>query len=143
MYVNDVVSKGKNGKVYHSVLLRESYRVGSKVVSRTLANLSSLSSIAIAGIKNALKADSKDSLEELVKNSDSLKLAQGESFGAVWVVHQISERIGISKALGVSQNATFALSQICSRLIRPGASILATIRFFIGFPSPWTGMTPG
>jgi hypothetical protein len=58
MYVTDVVSKGKNGKAYHSVLLRESVRIGKKVCSRTIANLSSLSSSAIAGIKNALQGKS-------------------------------------------------------------------------------------
>jgi len=131
MYVTEVVSKGKNGKVYHSVLLRESYRVADKVCSRTLANLSSLSATAIVGIKNALQGKSDASLEDLVKNSESLKLVQAESFGAIWIVHQIAERIGICKALGPSQNAIFALSQIYSRLIRPGVSILATIRFLM------------
>lgn len=131
MYITDVVSKGKNGKAYHSVLLRESVRIGKKVCSRTIANLSSLSSAAIAGIKNALQGKSETSLEGLAKNSDSLKLVQGESFGAIWAVHQIAERIGICKALGGSRNATLALSQIYSRLIRPGASILATVRFLM------------
>ncbi|MEK7643682.1 MAG: hypothetical protein AAB390_00035, partial [Patescibacteria group bacterium] len=129
--MTDVVSKGKNGKAYHSVLLRESIRIGKKVSTRTIANLSSLSSAAIAGIKSALQGKSEPSLEGLVKNSDSLKLVQGESFGAVWAVHQTAERIGICKALGGTQNATLALSHIYSRLIRPGASILATVRFLM------------
>jgi len=131
MYVTDVVSEGKNGKIYHSVLLRESFRVANKVCSRTIANLSSLSSSAVAGIKNALQGKSEATLEDLAKNSDALKLVQGESFGAVWVVHQIAERIGICKALGVSQNATLALAQIYSRLLRPGVSILGSIRFLM------------
>lgn len=131
MYVTDVASKGKNGKTYHSVLLRESYRIANKVYSRTIANLSSLSSTAITGIKNALLGKPEPSLEGLVKNSDSLKLVQGESFGAIWAIHQIAERIGICKALGSSQNATLALSQIYARIICPGASILASIRFLM------------
>ena len=37
MFIARVQSKGKNGKNYVSVLLRESKRIGDKVVSKTIA----------------------------------------------------------------------------------------------------------
>ena len=40
MYISRNTSKHKSGNVYHSILLRESYREGKKVKKRTLANLS-------------------------------------------------------------------------------------------------------
>ena len=42
MFVLRVRSKGKDGKTYLSVLLRESKRVGQKVISHTLAVLTHL-----------------------------------------------------------------------------------------------------
>ena len=42
MFIAEVVSKGKHGKSYTSILLRESYRVGSAVKSKTLAVLTHL-----------------------------------------------------------------------------------------------------
>ena len=102
--MTDVVSKEKNGKAYHSVLLRESVRIGKKVCSRTIANLSSLSSAAIAGIKNALQGKSEASLEGLVKTGRKSLLQRIRickyfsprtevsftSFGMVW--NRLSDR---------------------------------------------------
>ncbi len=42
MFIAEVVSKGKQGKAYTSILLRESFRVGSSVKSKTLAVLTHL-----------------------------------------------------------------------------------------------------
>ncbi|NMD19849.1 MAG: hypothetical protein GYA76_06185, partial [Verrucomicrobia bacterium] len=42
MFIAKVVSKGKHGKSYTSILLRESFRVGSSVKSKTLAVLTHL-----------------------------------------------------------------------------------------------------
>jgi hypothetical protein len=47
-----VENRSKQGKkIYHSVLLRESYREGGKVRKRTIANLSSCKPEEIAAIK--------------------------------------------------------------------------------------------
>lgn len=42
MYISRVHSKGKNGRQYVSVLLRQSKRSGKSVVSKTLAILTDL-----------------------------------------------------------------------------------------------------
>ena len=68
-----VENKSKQGKkIYHSVLLRESYRVGDKVRKRTVANLSSCKPEEIAAIKLALSH--KDNLSELGSLEESVDL---------------------------------------------------------------------
>jgi hypothetical protein len=97
MFIAEVVSKGKNGKSYTSILLRESYRVGSSVKTRTLAVLTRLPARILDAVRRAL-AQPADSLSKLVDVSEgSLRLRQAESFGAVWTVDQVARRLGISK----------------------------------------------
>ena len=47
--------KAASGKVYETILLRESYREGKKVKKRTIANLTNCSPDEIAAIELALK----------------------------------------------------------------------------------------
>jgi len=51
MYVMENKTVSKTGKIYRSVLLRESYREGRKVKNRTIANLARWSPEEIAAIK--------------------------------------------------------------------------------------------
>jgi hypothetical protein len=56
MYISINKSKHSSGKVYQSVLLRQSYREGKKVKKRTIANLSRCSENEINLIKTVLKS---------------------------------------------------------------------------------------
>ena len=47
--------KSASGKVYHSTLLRKSYREGGKVKKKTIANLSKYSEAEIELLQNFLK----------------------------------------------------------------------------------------
>lgn len=86
-------------KTYRSVLLRESYREGSKVRNRTIANLSRCTPQEITAIKLALKH--KEDIAFLFPDTiQSVQLQKGLSVGAVWAVYQIAEGLGIQKALG-------------------------------------------
>ena len=128
MFIAEVVSKGKPGKSYTSILLRESYRVGSAVKSKTLAVLTHLPVHVLEAVRRAV-AQPADSLAKLADVSDrSLRLRQGESFGALWTVDQIARQLGIRKALGVTQEAELSYWQVLARVLRPGASLLAMVR---------------
>jgi hypothetical protein len=128
MFIAKVLSKGKQGKSYTSVLLRESYRVGSAVKSRTLAVLTHLPSHVLEAVRRAI-AQPADSLSKVADASDgSLRLRQGESFGAVWAVDQVAQRLGIKKALGVTHEAQLSYWQVLARVLRPGTSLLAMVR---------------
>jgi hypothetical protein len=128
MFVAEVLSKGKQGKSYTSILLRESYRVGSKVKSKTLAVLTHLPAHVLAAVRRAI-AQPSDSLSALAKTSDgSLGLRAAESFAALWVVDQVALQLGIKNALGVTREAELAYWQVLARVLRPGTSLLAMVR---------------
>ena len=55
MFISRVHSKGKDGREYVSVLLRQSKRVGKKVVSKTLAILTDLPDWLLNVVENAVK----------------------------------------------------------------------------------------
>src|SRR5712691_2853205 len=105
MFIAEVVSKGKRGKSYTSLLLRESYRVGSAVKSKTLAVLTHLPAHVLQAVRLAI-AQPSDSLCGLAEASaGSLRLRTAESFGALWTVDQIARQLGLKKALGVTHEA--------------------------------------
>lgn len=128
MFIAEVVSKGKQGKSYTSILLRQSYRVGSAVKSKTLAVLTHLPSHVLEAVRRALGQPAAG-LAKLADASDgSLRLRQAESFGALWTVDQIAQQLGIKKALGVTREAELGYWQVLARLLRPGTSLLAMVR---------------
>jgi hypothetical protein len=128
MFIAEVTSKGKHGKSYTSILLRESFRVGSSVKSKTLAVLTHLPAHVLAAVRQAV-AQPVDSLPKLAAASaEALRFRQAESFGALWTVDQIAQQLGIKKALGVTQAAELGYWQVLARALRPGTSLLAMVR---------------
>jgi len=113
-----------NGKTYHRVLLRQSFRQNGKVKHRTIANLSACSQIELQAIELALKH--KHDLDSLRPSDPGpLHLRQGLSFGAVWALHQLAERIGLTYALGSERQGKLALWQVLARAIQPGSRLCA------------------
>ncbi len=112
-----------NKKIYHSTLLRESYRENGKVKKRTIANLSHCSKEEIAAIKLALKH--KESLANIDSIKESVTIKEGLSIGAVWCVYNTAKQLGIDKALGNSFEAKLALWQVIARVINQGSRLSA------------------
>ena len=128
MFIAEVRSKGKHGKSYTSILLRESFRVGAAVKSKTLAVLTHLPAPVLAAVRQAV-AQPADSLPKLAAASDgALRLRQAESFGALWTVDQLAQQLGIKKALGATWEAQLSYWQVLARVLRPGTSLLAMVR---------------
>jgi hypothetical protein len=128
MFITEVVSKGNQGKSYTSILLRQSYRVGSAVKSKTLAVLTRLPAHVLEAVRRAV-AQPAGSLSQLAGASGhSLQLRQGESLGALWTVDQIARQLGIQKALGVTHEAELSYWQVLGRVLRPGTSLLGMVR---------------
>jgi transposase len=114
--------KAKSGKVYETVLLRESYREGNKVKKRTVANLTNCSKQEIAAIELALRH--KGNLADLgLQNSPTIK--EGLSIGGVWVVYEMAQRLGIINALGNDRQGQLALWQIIARVLEQGSRLSA------------------
>ncbi|MCX5671436.1 MAG: IS1634 family transposase [Planctomycetota bacterium] len=126
MYV-DHVRHSVNERVYEQVLLRESYRerggARSQVKHRTLLNLTRCDRSEVAAIEWALKH--KHALPGVLTGAalDGLKLVQGPSVGAVWLLYQVAERIGLVKALGSSPEGLRTLWQVFARCIDQGSRL--------------------
>jgi hypothetical protein len=113
-----------NGKTYHRVLLRQSYRQDGKVKHRTIANLSACSDEELKAIELAFKH--KKDLQALRPSpSGPLDLRQGLSFGAVWVLRSLAQRTGIIAALGSDRQGSLALWQVIARAIDQGSRLSA------------------
>jgi hypothetical protein len=131
MFITEVVSKGKGGKTYTSILLRQSVRVGSKVKSKTLAVLTHLPAHVVEAVRRALAQPgaTNSGLDKLAEASaGALRLRQGPSLGALWVVDQVARRLGIKQALGNGHQASLGYWQVLARLLRPGTSLLGMVR---------------
>lgn len=126
MHIDTTISRRGN-KLYTRHLLRTSFRKDGKVKHKTIANLSSCSDAEIAAMKLALKH--KASLGSLVSLAD-LNATLGKSFGAVYVLNALAERLGFVKALGSNLQAKLALFQVIVRVAEQG-SRLSAVRFAI------------
>jgi hypothetical protein len=113
-----------NGKTYHRVLLRQSYRQDGKVKHRTIANLCACSDQEIKAIELAFKH--KKNLASLQPSAPQpLHLRQGLCFGAVWVLHQLAARTGLTAALGSDRQGSLALWQVIARALDQGSRLSA------------------
>ena len=102
MYVARVKSRGKNGKSFVSILLRQSTRVGQKVKTKTIAVLTHMPKHVIASVEKAIKEPGADSLEHIKENEDSsLTLRNGLSFGAIWTVYEVAKQLAIPQAMPI------------------------------------------
>ncbi len=124
MHIDVSTRKGPT-RNYKRVLLRTSYRDKGKVKHRTIANLSGCSDDEIEAIRLALKH--KKNLPAIWSEHDQAvkKFKYGLSFGAVYTLFQVANRLNISSSLGSDQTAKLALWQIIARLIGQGSRLSA------------------
>lgn len=123
MYIDDY-STVINGKKYKRALLRESYREGEKVNKRTIASLAHASDSQIDAIKLALK--NSDDIVALKNARAGTFTSSGKSVGAVGMLYQVAQILGITKALGKSREAILFLWLVFARLIDQGSRLSAT-----------------
>ena len=114
--------KAASGKVYETILLRESYREGKKVKKRTVANLTNCSQKELAAIELALKHSKKPS-ESIFQGKPTI--TEGLSVGGVWAVFQIAKRLGIVEALGNERHGQLALWQVIAKVLEQGSRLSA------------------
>ncbi len=107
-----------NRKSPPAILLREGYREGVKVKTRTLLNITHWSPERIEAMKRLLKGEFDDAagLEDPTS---------GPIFGVLFALKEIAERIGITKALGRHPKARLALFLILARVAHQGSRLSA------------------
>ena len=123
MFISRSKFKTKSGKIYESVLLRESYREDGRVKKRTIANLSHCSEEEIRAIELALAH--KHDLSHLGSFSHAVSIQEGKSIGGLWVVHQIAKNLGITEILGHGRQGKLALWQVIARVLEQGSRLSA------------------
>jgi transposase len=121
MYIDECTYK-TNGKTHRRILLRNSQRVNGKVVKTTIANLSDCTPTEISAIKIALKHKNNFEQIEQIKNGE---ITNGKIAGPSIALYQIAQSLGITDALGRTDNANLALWLIVSRLIEQGSRLSA------------------
>jgi hypothetical protein len=108
-----------------TVLLRESYREGSKVLKRTLANLSSLSPAQIDGIRATLRGDALQPL------APSFEAIRSPAHGHVQAVALTLQRLGLAGLLASKpcRERDRVLAMVAARILAPHTK-LATTRWW-------------
>ena len=108
-----------------TVLLRESYREGSKVGKRTLANLSSLSAAQIEAIRATLRG------QALQPVAQSFEVSASRSHGHVQAVALTLQRLGLASLLASKpcRERELVLAMVASRIVAPHTK-LATTRWW-------------
>lgn len=121
MHIHTVPNRGSSP----TVLLRESYREGSKVCKRTLANLSGLSASQIESIRGALRG------EVLRPVAQTFEITRSRAHGHVQAVVLAMQRLGFASLLASKPCPERDLVQamVASRILCP-ATKLATTRLW-------------
>jgi transposase len=121
MHVHVVPNRGSPP----TVLLRESYREGSKVGKRTLANLSSLSAAQIEAIRAALRG------ETLQPVAQAFEITASRSHGHVQGVALSLQRLELASLLASRpcRERELVLAMVASRIVAPHTK-LATTRWW-------------
>jgi len=117
------VTKVPNRSSPPAVLLRESYRDGGKVKTRTLANLTDWPVAKIEALRRVLKG------ETALVSADALRIERSLPHGHVAAVLGMAKKLGLHKLLRgfPSRPCKLALAMIVARVIEPAAK-LATAR---------------
>jgi hypothetical protein len=101
-----------------AILLRESFREGGKVRTRTLANLTSWAPARIEALRRALKGEF-DGL------SGDLPPTCGPIFAVLCVLKQFADRLGLTRVLGKERLAKLALFLVLVRVAAQGSRLSA------------------
>jgi transposase len=108
-----------------TVLLRESYREGTKVRKRTLANLSSLSAAQVEAIRAVLAG------QAMQPAAQALEITASRAHGHVQAVTLAMQQLGMAGLLGskASRERELVLAMIAARIVAPHTK-LATTRWW-------------
>jgi hypothetical protein len=124
-HVATVRTKGKDGAVYTSHLLRRSYREGGKVRHENLGNLSHLPVEIIDVIRVMLAG------RRLIDLDKDFEIERSLPHGHVAAVLGILRGLDLERLLGRERcrERDLCVAMICQRLIGPGSKLSATRRF--------------
>jgi hypothetical protein len=106
------VARIPNRKSPPAILLRESYREGGKVRTRTIANLTHWAPERIAAMERLVKGDFDDWSGEMTS---------GEIFGVLFALKQWADQVGITRVLGTAPESKLSLFLVLARIAHGGS----------------------
>ena len=118
MYIATVPNRGSPP----AILLREGYRQGGHVKTRTLANLSKLPPDAVAALRQVLKG------ETLVRAHDAFEAVASLHHGHVQAVLDAMRRLGFANLVASrpSRQRHLVLAMVAARLLEPDSKLGTT-----------------
>jgi hypothetical protein len=124
-HVATIKTKGKDGALYTSYLLRRSYRDGGKVRHENLGNLSHLP-VEIIDVIRAMLAGRR-----LVDLDNDFEIERSLPHGHVAAILGVLRGLDLERLLGRERcrERDLVVAMICQRLIAPGSKLSATRRF--------------
>ena len=114
MYVATIPNRGSPP----AILLREGYREGKKVKTRTLANITHWPAQRVEALRRSLKGEFDAVGTESEPVSDRI-------FAVLFVLKEVAQRLGITPALGTKPLAKLALFLILARVAHQGSRLSA------------------
>jgi len=111
--------KVQGSKTYHSTLIRESYREGGKVKSRTLCNLTKLPAKYIEQIKRIINEN------EGGFDLSDLELGPSYEYGGTFALKKLASQIGLDKAISSTRTQwrDDVLAMIIGRVLYQGSKL--------------------
>jgi hypothetical protein len=109
-----------NRKSNPTLLLRESYREGGKVKTRTIANLTKWPPERIAAMERLCRGEFDGWCGGDVES--------GEIFGVLFALKQLADQVGITRVLGPSAEGRLSLFLVLARIAH-GGSRLSAVRW--------------
>ena len=103
-----------------AILIRESYREGDKIKSRTIANISRWPKQRIETLKRLLRGDF-----DAGAPADG-RSRQGKTMGALFSLMEMARRTGLDTVLGGTKKGRLALLMVFARLMIQGSRLKAT-----------------
>lgn len=118
MYVEVVKSK-QGGRIYKSILVRESYRENGKVKHRTISNITKFSDEHIEQIKRMLRGDKGEF------NVSDLENGASYEYGASYALRELSRQIGLDNAICSTKEQwrEDVLTMIIGRILYQGSKL--------------------
>ncbi len=118
MYIATIPNRGSPP----AILLREGYREGGKVKTRTLANLSKLPPEAIAALRQVLQGDT------LVPASEAFEAITSLHHGHVQAVLDAMQRLGFSPLIASrpSRQRNLIVAMVAARILEPDSKLGTT-----------------
>ncbi len=109
-------------KIYHTHLLRRSYREDGKVKNETLGNLSHLPDEVVDIVRRSLQG------ERFVPLADAFEIVRSRAHGHVQAVALAMQRLNIASLLGgsASRERDLVLAMIAARIVAPNTKLATT-----------------